>query len=128
MDTLDNRFSDSGMDMESMVKKLLLTGIAALFLATGTAHAMPHDLSNTWCADHASDHVSDSGRHLSGREEYYAWIEKCHRRHGTNPCWGITGWPDQRDFNRCGTNAKRRFEYGIVPLPMSRPPVIRKSQ
>jgi hypothetical protein len=122
VDTLDNRFSDSGMDMESMVKKLLLTGIAALFLATGTAHAMPHDLSNTWCADHIPESA------MIDRVHYYAWIEKCHRRHGTNPCWGLTGWPDQRDFNRCGTNAKRRFEYGIVPLPMSRPPVIRKSQ
>jgi len=64
------------------MKKLLLTGITALFLATGAAHAMPHDLSNTWCAKHG-------GEGAAGRVEYYAQIERCHRRHGTKPCWGL---------------------------------------
>src|SRR5262245_32556436 len=41
------------------MKKALLTGIAALFLATGTAHAMDHDLSDTWCAKHSRENEND---------------------------------------------------------------------
>jgi hypothetical protein len=100
---------------ESMNKLRFLAGIAALFRATGTAHAMPHDLSNTWCAEHIPESA------MIGRVQYYAWIEKCHRRRGTKPCWGLIGWADERDLKRCGTNAKRRFEFGIVPLPRRDP-------
>ena len=65
------------------MKKLLLIGIAALFLATGTAQAMQHDLSRTWCAKHIPDSA------MVDREHYYAWLEKCHARRGTKPRWGL---------------------------------------
>src|SRR5262245_28090095 len=78
--------------------KVLLTGIAALFLATGTAHAMDHDLSNTWCARHSGEHGRD-------RTEYYAWIDKCHRRRGTKPCYGNIGKPE--DVEQCAKLEKR---------------------
>jgi hypothetical protein len=61
----------------------LLTSIAALLLATGTAHAMQHDMSNTWCAKNIPK------RAMVDREHYYAWIEKCHARRGTKPRWGL---------------------------------------
>ena len=64
------------------MKKLFLTSIAALFLATGTAQAMQHDMSNTWCAKNIPERV------MGSREEYYAWIKKCHTRRGTKPRWG----------------------------------------
>ena len=64
------------------MKKVFLTGITALFLATGTAHAMQHDMSNTWCAKNIPK------RAMVDREHYYAWIEKCHARRGTKPRWG----------------------------------------
>src|SRR5215469_13161020 len=57
--------------------------IAALFLATGTAHAMQHDMSNTWCAKNIPKHA------MVDREHYYTWIEKCHARRGTKPRWGL---------------------------------------
>jgi hypothetical protein len=70
------------------MKKLLLTSVAALLLATGTANAMPHDLSETWCAKHGGE-AKHSGKGVASRAEYYAQIERCHRRHGTKPCWGL---------------------------------------
>jgi hypothetical protein len=66
-----------------MRTKLFLSGIAALLLATGTAHAMQHDMSNTWCAKNIPK------RAMVDREHYYAWIEKCHARRGTKPRWGL---------------------------------------
>jgi len=72
------------------MKKTLLTGIAALFLATGTAQAMEHDLSNTWCAKHIPTSA------YRGRETYYRWIEKCHRRRGTKPHFATPCFPDTK--------------------------------
>jgi hypothetical protein len=63
------------------MKKTLLTSIAALLLATGTAHAMNHDFSNTWCACNIPNSAQID------RVHYYAWIEKCHRRHHTAPLY-----------------------------------------
>jgi hypothetical protein len=61
------------------MKKLLLSGVAVLLLATGTAQAMQHDMSNTWCAKNIPK------RAMVDREHYYAWIKKCHapQRHKT---------------------------------------------
>jgi hypothetical protein len=65
-------------------KKLLATAaVVALFLTTGTANAMQHDMSNTWCAKNIPK------RAMVDREHYYAWIEKCHARRGTKPRWGL---------------------------------------
>ena len=66
-----------------LMKKLLLSGVAVLLLATGTAQAMQHDMSNTWCAKNIPK------RAMVDREHYYAWIEKCHARRGTKPRWGL---------------------------------------
>jgi|SRR5215467_553806 len=95
------------------MKKTLLTGIAALLLTMGTAHTMPHDLSNTWCASHIPRSA------MIDRETYYRWIKNCHRRRGIQPCWGLVG--ALADLNQCGTNAKRRDDLGVVPLPKSDP-------
>jgi len=62
------------------MKKLFLTGIAAQFLATGTAHAMQADISKTWCAR--------QGAKITGTpQDYWGFIEKCHKRRGTQPIW-----------------------------------------
>src|SRR6516164_5034419 len=68
--------------------KLLLIGTAALFLATGTAHSMQHDFSNTWCACNIPEKA------MIDREHYYAWIEKCHKRRGTKPRWALPCEPN----------------------------------
>jgi hypothetical protein len=60
------------------MRTLFLAGIAALFLATGAAHAMQIDVSRTWCARHAPG---------DDRETYYAWLDKCHKRKGTKARW-----------------------------------------
>ena len=52
------------------MKKLLLTSVAALFLVTGTAHAMQHDMSNTWCAKNIPK------RAMVDREHYYGNLEQ----------------------------------------------------
>jgi hypothetical protein len=44
------------------------------------ARAMWTDVSKTWCAR--------QGRNFGGTpQEYWDFIEKCHRRKGTRPCW-----------------------------------------
>jgi hypothetical protein len=58
--------------------------IAVLFLATGTAHAMQADISNTWCGRQGAKFTGD-------RQHYYEFVEKCHKRHSTKPCWGLWG-------------------------------------
>ena len=60
----------------------LIAGIAALLLATGTAQAMQVDRSNTWCARQGAKFPGD-------RYHYNEFVEKCHKRHGTKPCWGL---------------------------------------
>jgi hypothetical protein len=60
--------------------KTLLPAITALLLATGTAHAMQADISKTWCAR--------QGDKITGTpQEYWGFIEKCHKRRGTKPIW-----------------------------------------
>jgi hypothetical protein len=69
--------------LRAQMKKLLLFGIAGLFLATGAAHAMQHDFSRTWCACNIPKSA------LIDREHYYAWTEKCHKRRGTKPLYAL---------------------------------------
>src|SRR5262245_51731195 len=49
------------------------------------ARAMQVDLSNTWCAKHHPQWANKD------RTTYYAWNDKCHRRRGTQPCFGLVG-------------------------------------
>ena len=88
------------------MKAAIIVGCVALFLATGAAHAMQHDFSNTWCA-----HNWDRPQyHVYGRDAYYAWLEKCHRRHHTRPQWGLPGL----DFDTLPDGT-------FLPLPHPRP-------
>src|SRR6516165_8378080 len=56
------------------MKKTLLTGIAALFLATGVAHAnqptvqLPHDFLGHWCYDDRAS-PNDSEEHYFDQEQ-----------------------------------------------------------
>ena len=74
--------------------------------ASSGAHAMQHDFSNTWCA-----HNWDRPQYrVYGRDKYYAWFEKCHRRHHTRPIFGLPGY----DFDTLPDGT-------FLPLPHRRP-------
>jgi len=78
-----------------MTRRILFIIAAAWVLAfiwQTYAHAMPHDLSNTWCAGHIPESA------MIDRVHYYAWIEKCHRRHKTKPCWGLPGYEPDEEY------------------------------
>jgi hypothetical protein len=90
-----------------MIKTLIGVVAALLLWQTGAAHAMQHDFSNTWCA-HNWDRP---GNDVRGRDEYYAWLEKCHRRHHTRPQWGLP----EHDFTTLPDGT-------FLPLPHPRPP------
>jgi hypothetical protein len=86
------------------MKAAIIASIAALFLwQPGAAHAMQHDFSNTWCAKHIPESA------MIDREHYYAWLEKCHRRHHTRPLY--------REPVYWGTLPDGTF----LPLPHPRP-------
>ena len=66
------------------MRKILYIVAAAwviAFLWQTYAHAMNHDFSNTWCACNIPSSA------IIDREHYYAWIEKCHHRHHTEPLY-----------------------------------------
>src|SRR5262249_14059995 len=96
------------------MKAAFLAGIAALLLATGTAHAMQHDFSNTWCAKHIPPSAEID------REHYYAWIEKCHRRRGTKPVWKLPCFPDVDYPPETQAICGYGDPYQRVPLPRPR--------
>src|SRR5690348_3169582 len=59
-----------------MMKRLLLTGVVALFLATGTAHAassnqLHHEVLGEWCSQ------TSSGPSGPNNREWYVHRDKC---------------------------------------------------
>jgi hypothetical protein len=67
----------------AVITRALAIAIVLIALVI-SARAMHLDLSNTWCARHQYRATGD-------RMAYYAWIDKCHRRRGTRPCFGLLG-------------------------------------
>ena len=65
----------------------LALAIAIVFiLGILYARAMWTDVSNTWCA-RQGDKMPGS----PSRWDYWDYIEKCHKRRGTRPCWTQPG-------------------------------------
>jgi hypothetical protein len=73
-------------DMKTPLARAMITlalAIAIILTALAiSAHAMMVDLSNTWCARQGDKITGD-------RWAYWDFIEKCHKRKGTKPCWGV---------------------------------------
>jgi len=71
---------------------LALAIVIMLIALVISARAMVVDLSNTWCAR--------QGDKITGTpQEYWDFIEKCHKRKGTKPCWGV--YPDPGKYGTC---------------------------